>query len=78
MPSSTPESPASAAPTIQTTEMTRSTLMPVAEASAVLSATARVALPSLVRCRAITTATSTTVEKTMMKMSLGVTRIGPM
>ena len=51
--------------------------MPVAAASAVLSATARVALPSLVRWRAITTATRTIVEKTMTKMSLGVTRIGP-
>ena len=53
-------------------------MMPVAAESAVLSATARVALPSLVRWRAITTRTRITVENTMMKMSLGVTRIGPM
>ena len=77
MPSSTPERPASIAPTIHTTEMTRSTLMPVAAESAVLSATARVALPSLVRWSAITTRTRTTVENSTMKMSLGVTRIGP-
>src|SRR5690349_3037963 len=77
MPSSTPDRPASIAPTIQTTETTRSTLMPVAAASAVLSATARVALPSLVRCSAITTRTRTTVENVTMKTSLGVTRIGP-
>ena len=51
--------------------------MPVAAASAVLSATARVALPSLVRWRATTTETSTTSEKSTTKMSLGVTRIGP-
>src|SRR5690349_2096193 len=38
---------------------------------------ARVALPSLVRCSAITTRTRTTVENVTMKTSLGVTRIGP-
>ena len=51
--------------------------MPVAEASAVLSATARVALPSLVRCSAMTTATSTTSESSTTKMSFGVTSTGP-
>ena len=45
-PSITPARPASAPPTIQTMRMTRSTSMPEEAASAGLSATARVALPS--------------------------------
>src|SRR4051795_3923269 len=77
MPSRTPDRPASMVPTTQTDVMTRSTLMPVAAASAVLSATARVAFPSLVRSSASTTSTSTIAQKTTMKTSLGVTRTGP-
>src|SRR3954464_6847082 len=77
MPRRTPESAARAAPTIQTTVITRSTLIPVAEASAVLSATARVALPIFVRCKARVTITSTTAENSTMKTSLGVTSTGP-
>ena len=70
--------PASRRP-IQTTEMTRSTLMPEAAASAGLSATARVALPSRVRWSGERRRRPARPARTRTtKMSLGVTRIGPM
>ena len=72
-----PPRAASPAPATHTKVMTRSTLMPDDSARSRLSATARVALPTLVRCRNRATPTSTTTEMTMPQKSRGTRRSGP-
>ena len=64
-------------PPIHTSEMTRSTLMPVEADRAGLSATARVALPRRVNRSSEVAATSTIIPMRITARSREVMRIGP-
>ena len=66
-----PPSAARAPPSAHTTLTTRSTSMPDDAARSGLSATARVALPSLVYCRNRATSTSTMTDMPMTQKSFG-------
>ena len=72
-----PAKAASPAPSVQTTEITRSTSMPVADARAGLSDTARVALPMRDRCSHSTVMAMATAAMAARISDFGVTLTGP-